>query len=86
MIPINFWLMNGNPPITDRVAEIVIRSFQYLPDVNPEIDFADFALFARFWLESDYSRCNGIDLTGDGDVNFGDLEKLAGNWLKASWK
>ena len=42
---INFWLMNGNATTNEQNAEIVIKSFKYLPDITPEIDFTDFALF-----------------------------------------
>jgi hypothetical protein len=31
---INFWLMNGYAPTNGQNAEIVIKSFQYLPEIN----------------------------------------------------
>lgn len=53
---INFWLMSGNAPTTRQDAEIVIKSFQYLPDITPGIDLADFALFATHWREISSAR------------------------------
>lgn len=51
---INFWLRWGDPPRNKQDAEIVIKSFRYLPlgdlDNDYDVDFADFALFAQKWL------------------------------------
>jgi hypothetical protein len=41
----------------------------------------DFALFGQNWFDSDCWYCNGADLNGNEQVDFGDLQMLAGNWL-----
>jgi hypothetical protein len=78
---INFWLINGNAPNNGQDAEIVIKSFKYLPDTAAAIDLFDFALFAAYWLETDCDVCGGADLTGDGNVSLNDLNRLVGKWL-----
>lgn len=45
------------------------------------INMIDFADFAEHWRERGCGFCGGADLTGDGNVDFSDLEKLAENWL-----
>lgn len=82
---INFWLMNGIAPTNGQNADIVIKSFQYLPDITPEINFTDFALFATHWQETDCS-CAGVDLSSDGNIDFDDLKKLTKKWLKTYWE
>jgi hypothetical protein len=51
---INFYLMNGKPPVNGQNAEIVLKSFRYVPlgdlDNDNDVDFVDFALFAQKWL------------------------------------
>ena len=55
-------------------------------DGDTQVDFADFAVFAERWLESDnhFFFCRGADLTDDGKVDFHDLKEFAGNWLAES--
>jgi beta-lactamase superfamily II metal-dependent hydrolase len=79
---INFWLMNGYAPANGQDAEIVIKDFQYLPDVTAEIDFIDVAFFALRWLETNCDTCSGANLDGDGVVDFNDLKGLVNNWLE----
>jgi hypothetical protein len=52
-------------------------------DGDTQVDFADFAVFAERWLQSDirFFWCRGADLTDDGKVDFNDLEEFAENWL-----
>jgi hypothetical protein len=45
------------------------------------VNFVDFAGFAEQWLRAGCGFCEGADLTGDGDVNFSDLEELVEVWL-----
>ncbi len=45
------------------------------------VDMADFALFAGNWMKKNCGQCNGADLTGDGNVDENDLNKLTENWL-----
>ncbi len=51
---INFYLKDGAPPTNGQNAEVVIKSFQYIPlgdlDNDKDVDFFDFALFAEKWL------------------------------------
>ena len=49
--------------------------------LDRDVDFADFALFAGYWRTIGCGQCGGADLTGDGDVDFDDLASLADNWL-----
>jgi hypothetical protein len=48
------------------------------------VNFADFAAFAGWWLETDCgnkANCGGADIVVDGQVLFTDLMALAENWL-----
>ncbi len=45
------------------------------------VNMIDFARFAEQWLKTGCGFCGGADLTGDGNVDFSDLEKLAEDWL-----
>ena len=83
---ISFWLVNGNAPADGQDAEIVIKDFKYMPDTTAEIDFADFALFAAHWLETNCGSCSGADLTGDANVDTYDLGKLTESWLETYWE
>jgi hypothetical protein len=38
---INFYLMNGDPPTNSQDAEIVIRSLEFFPNIEAEIDLDD---------------------------------------------
>ena len=52
-------------------------------DGDRRVLFADFAVFAASWLQSDSSFfwCHGADLTNDDKVDFSDLKEFAENWL-----
>jgi mannan endo-1,4-beta-mannosidase len=49
--------------------------------LDRDVDFADFALFAGYWRVSACGQCGGADLTGDGDVDLDDLAEFTANWL-----
>ncbi len=54
-------------------------------DGDAKVGFADFAIFAAHWLQTDSSFfCGdgGTDLTNDGKVDFDDLREFAENWLQ----
>lgn len=54
-------------------------------DGNTQVDFADFALLASYWLETDCGSiddCQGTDLEPDGDVDFDDLMLFCDFWLE----
>jgi len=51
---------------------------------DDRVDFADLAVFARYWLTTDCASpnpCLGADFEPDGDVDWDDLIQLARNWL-----
>ena len=51
-------------------------------DGDDDVDFADFAIFAAYWLEADSSFwCGGTDLTSDNQVGLDDLREFTENWL-----
>ncbi|MHC4641196.1 MAG: dockerin type I domain-containing protein [Planctomycetota bacterium] len=53
-------------------------------DKNCEVSFTDFAILARYWLESNCAGsndCGGADLVRNNTVNIADLSRLARNWL-----
>ncbi len=54
-----------------------------LEDLNDDknVDLADFAIFAQWWLKSNCDNCGGADLTGDGQVRLDDLRELTSSWL-----
>ena len=52
-------------------------------DNNKDVDFIDFATLGNKWLQSDSTLyCGGTDLTGNGVVNFEDLDAFVENWLQ----
>lgn len=54
-----------------------------LEDLNDDrnIDLADFAIFAQWWLKSNCGDCGRADLTGDSQVRLDDLGEFISNWL-----
>ncbi|MCI0499295.1 MAG: hypothetical protein L0Y36_06420, partial [Planctomycetales bacterium] len=55
-------------------------------DLEPDgdVDLADFAAFAAWWLETDCANqggCGGADILNDGQVLLDDLQELMSNWL-----
>jgi hypothetical protein len=71
--------MDGQPRIVGCRIDIGADEFIYLGDIEPDgdVDFADFAIFAGYWLDTDCGKCSGADLTGN------DLAELTENWLKS---
>ena len=45
------------------------------------INLRDFAILAEKWNQDNCGRCDGGEVTGDGRVDFEDLEALIANWL-----
>jgi hypothetical protein len=45
------------------------------------VNFMDFSLFAKHWLDITCGACDGADFTGDGNVNMYDLMEFTKNWL-----
>jgi hypothetical protein len=53
-------------------------------DVDNDLDFDDFAMFAEHWMESGCGHrywCGGADINGSGAVDIDDLAIFAENWL-----
>jgi hypothetical protein len=82
-------------------CEIELRDFYAVPELvqtlslnhvrtrdfdgNTCVDFADFALLASYWLETDcgsIDNCEGTDLDTDGDVDFYDFTLFCEFWLE----
>jgi len=49
--------------------------------LDRDVDFIDFALFAGHWRTTGCGQCSGADLSGDGDVDMDDIALFADNWL-----
>lgn len=53
-------------------------------DKSCDVSFSDFAIFARYWLESNCANsdeCDGADLVRNGSVDIADLRRFSQNWL-----
>lgn len=48
---------------------------------NNRIDFSDFAVFGRNWLDESCGFCDGFDYNSNGIVDIADLQIFATNWL-----
>ncbi len=46
------------------------------------VGFEDYAAFAQQWLNTACGNCGGADLTGDGNVDYYDLDIFTDNWLQ----
>jgi hypothetical protein len=57
-------------------------------DMDDDVDFADFALFANHWMEQNCvkpSWCETADLDRSGEVDFTDLKIFTEYWLEGIW-
>lgn len=53
-------------------------------DVNSNVNFDDWAMFAAYWQDSNCSHryyCEGTDIDGSGIVDSNDIAIIARNWL-----
>ena len=50
-------------------------------DTDGDVDIVDFAVFAKYWLETNCGICRGVDLVCDGTVDVNDLQAFTKNWL-----
>ncbi len=76
-----------------RTIATFLLGVRFLPDFNHDgvLNFQDFALFARFWLEAEPAMDVAPPPDGDGIVGYQDLAGLADHWvtypgLIAHWK
>jgi hypothetical protein len=93
------WVRNAYDPYTldpDYIDAVRVSSYatwvlQTIPERLPGdltgddwVDFADFAVFARYWQNTDCQSpdwCAGADCEPDGDVDWDDLAALIDGWL-----
>ncbi len=77
---------NQSPSSSDFIFNPELSSIiapwpgDFEPDAD--VDFVDFAYFVLRWLETECGTCGRADLTGDGNVNWEDLQEFCDNWLK----
>jgi len=73
-----------NSSITTTVL-IEVDTYSGDLDIDGDVDFTDFALFADNWLETDCEEsndwCGSRDFDKSGSVDIFDLAELARNWL-----
>lgn len=50
-------------------------------ELDRDVDFIDFSLFAEYWQSVACGQCGQADLTGDGNVDADDLVDFSHNWL-----
>jgi len=90
-----FWTDDGYPDVLIGAGDGKVHLFQGIPetcDINldGDINFIDFALFAIHWQQGDCKKCGeyfnkpsrAVDFNGDGKINIDDLRMLAENWLR----
>jgi hypothetical protein len=78
--PNDIWTICEGVDYPKLTWQFIIGDF----DGDDDIDFADFAIFAAYWLEADssfYCGGGGTDLTNDGQVGLDDLRQFTENWL-----
>jgi hypothetical protein len=93
------WFRKRDDPCVldpDYLDAVRLSSYaQWIIDTLPEVlpgdltgddwvDFADFAVFAQYWLNTDCHSpdwCAGADCEPDGDVDWADLAVLTDGWL-----
>ena len=78
--------IDGAPRVLRGRVDIGADEVPYVGDfeADDDVDLLDFGVFALNWLKSDCSeraRCDGADLTNDGNVDVDDLVEYAENWL-----
>ncbi len=72
---------NGVPSISRIIQVVEAVSIPADLDSDDDVDLVDFCLFAAQWRQADCGTCGGADLTGDGQVQLGDLAQFITYWL-----
>jgi len=96
-----FWAADSYPDVLIGAGDGKVHLFQGIPetcDINldGDVDFIDFALFAIHWRQSDSKKFSedfdkplrdklsrAADFTNDDKINIDDLRMLAENWLSS---
>ncbi len=83
-----YWTDDGYPDVLigSSCSYGNVHLFQGRPepgdmDIDGDVDFVDFALFADQWQQIGCGECGGAELTGDGNVDISDLKEFVENWL-----
>jgi hypothetical protein len=76
------WQPGDTPPAGPWRGDVWSFTVRIAGDfVYPDgVDFIDYAFFAEHWLETDYGDVNGVELSGDGKINWEDFGLFAGWW------
>ena len=82
-----FGPIDAYPDVLVGARDGKVHLYQGIPvtgdlDGNGVMDFADFALFAAYWDQTNCAQCDIADFTDDGKVDIDDLCRFVANWLK----
>jgi len=89
-----YWTGDGHFGPADIYPDVLIGAgdgkvhlYRGIPaptDINIDgyVNLLDFAILAEHWLSIDFGNCQRADITGDGRVDIGDLQRLVDCWLK----
>jgi len=82
---VNDAYVGSDPPAGPWKGEVWSFSVRYAGDfLYPDgVDFIDYSFFAEHWGEIDYGDVNGVELSGDGRVNWEDFGLFGGWWMES---
>ena len=82
-----FGPIDAYPDVLIGASDGQVHLYQGIPEIGDlngdgRVDFADFASFAVYWLQTNCGECGGADLANDdGKVDLDDLRQFVANWL-----
>ncbi|MHC4113120.1 MAG: FG-GAP-like repeat-containing protein [Planctomycetota bacterium] len=81
-----YWNEDIYPDVLMGASDGKVHLYQGKKDIGDidgdgDVDFEDFALFARFWQQTNCGKCGDADFTSDGNVGPNDLREFAAHWL-----